>query len=584
VIVLRARIAYLLISVVILGLVWPTTGVASWDWIVSGEGEAIARCAATDAEGNVYIAGEFQDQMSLDALTLFDANGLGGDIFLLKLTPDGQVVWGRSAVGERLDRCRAVVCDTSGRVYVAGEFCSNSITFDTITLENEFQSPYIDLSFFDVFTACYDEDGSVVWARKAGGAWHDYVNGIARDGTGAAYILGTFQSPVMTFDTVSVTNSGNVDFYLAKYDENGHIQWAGGAVGTDQEAAWSVAVDSHDCVYIAGSHLSPTLTIDGTVLTNTSDTFDIYLAKYDTDGGAVWARTAVGREWDDATALAIDQWDNLYVAGHFDSDTLSFGTHDLVLSSAGGTNIDMYLARLDGDGLVTWATSSSGAAWIYPQSACVLNSNRIAVAGTFVEPGSSGPEYIGPSSISSNGSYDIFLVDYDLNGNPLSAASYGGTDMDFAQDVCGDYEGNLILGAFFSSDSLEIGAVTLRNYYQNKMLVAKRFNSIVTATPEDEPGAESAAQGTFLVNTPNPFNAHTVIAYDVIVAGYTRLEIFDARGRLIRTMVDRVQREGRHTAVWDGRDARGGEVASGTYFYRLSTKSRIKSGKMTLAK
>ena len=49
-----------------------------------------------------------------------------------------------------------------------------------------------------------------------------------------------------------------------------------------------------------------------------------------------------------------------------------------------------------------------------------------------------------------------------------------------------------------------------------------------------------------------------------------RLQVFDVRGRLIRTLVDASQKPGRYQARWDGHDASGRTVASGRYYYRLN--------------
>jgi flagellar hook assembly protein FlgD len=49
------------------------------------------------------------------------------------------------------------------------------------------------------------------------------------------------------------------------------------------------------------------------------------------------------------------------------------------------------------------------------------------------------------------------------------------------------------------------------------------------------------------------------------------MKIFDAAGRLVRTLVESVYGQGRHAAVWDGKDNRGAAVASGIYFCRFKT-------------
>jgi len=83
-------------------------------------------------------------------------------------------------------------------------------------------------------------------------------------------------------------------------------------------------------------------------------------------------------------------------------------------------------------------------------------------------------------------------------------------------------------------------------------------------------------------NHPNPFNPSTTIEYLLPDASPVTLEIFDIRGRQVVCLVDEKQSKGRHFATWDGRDAGGNSVSSGTYFCRLRVGEEIVSHKMTL--
>jgi len=81
---------------------------------------------------------------------------------------------------------------------------------------------------------------------------------------------------------------------------------------------------------------------------------------------------------------------------------------------------------------------------------------------------------------------------------------------------------------------------------------------------------------------PNPFNPATRIAFDLSSPGHVSLRIYDAAGRLVRILVDENRKSGRFEEVWNGTDNRGGQVASGVYFYRLTTSDFVNSKKMIL--
>jgi flagellar hook assembly protein FlgD len=61
-----------------------------------------------------------------------------------------------------------------------------------------------------------------------------------------------------------------------------------------------------------------------------------------------------------------------------------------------------------------------------------------------------------------------------------------------------------------------------------------------------------------------------------------RLDLIDARGRVVATPVRGMLRPGPHAIQWDGRDASGREAPSGVYVARLSAADRVVTRKLTL--
>jgi hypothetical protein len=85
-------------------------------------------------------------------------------------------------------------------------------------------------------------------------------------------------------------------------------------------------------------------------------------------------------------------------------------------------------------------------------------------------------------------------------------------------------------------------------------------------------------------NYPNPFNPRTTIAYTLPVTGHVSLRVYDAAGRLVKTLVDAVETAGRHAAAWNGVDDGGADVSSGVYFVRLESVGGIETRKVVLLK
>ena len=83
---------------------------------------------------------------------------------------------------------------------------------------------------------------------------------------------------------------------------------------------------------------------------------------------------------------------------------------------------------------------------------------------------------------------------------------------------------------------------------------------------------------------PNPFNPSTTIPFSLEKEEIVKLGIYDATGRLVRTLEDGAMPAGPHLAVWDGQDARGQSAATGVYFVRLVAGSFETTQKIVLLK
>ncbi len=104
----------------------------------------------------------------------------------------------------------------------------------------------------------------------------------------------------------------------------------------------------------------------------------------------------------------------------------------------------------------------------------------------------------------------------------------------------------------------------------------------VSTAVEDDLSLPAAL--TLAGNHPNPFNPATTIEFAVPQTGEVELAVFDVAGRRVATLVRGVVTAGHHEVTWQGRDDRGGQVASGVYFCRLADGQNLQTRKMLLVK
>jgi hypothetical protein len=184
-----------------------------------------------------------------------------------------------------------------------------------------------------------------------------------------------------------------------------------------------------------------------------------------------------------------------------------------------------------------------------------------------------------------------FAVDYSANLNELAWAESEDEDFQYFRIYRGtapEFEpgpANLI---HMTTDIGWIDLVTDGWQYHYKVsAVDFSGNESDAASPESMTGVPESVPGGYVLyqNVPNPLNPTTTIRYDVpSVGGRVTLDIFDVSGRRVRRLLDRDEAAGQRSAVWDGRDDGGAQVASGVYYYRLTAPGYEKTLKMTVLK
>jgi hypothetical protein len=335
-----------------------TNGNVIWAKSVGGTGLDQANSVAVDALGNVNMVGYFKgDTISFDTTTFSTTLNTYG-LFLVKYDANGNVLWAKSADGE--GQANSVTVDASGNIYLAGDFSSAILTFDSINLTNTNGSG----NSGDIFLVKYDTSGNILWAKSAGGTGEDDAYSVAVDALENTYLTGVFGSSTIIFNSTTLTNAntGNFDIFLAKYDAGGNLQWAKSGGGANQDEAFSVAVDASGNPCITGSFNSNTLSFDPTTLmnTDTNGTYDIFLTKYSSNGNVLWSLNAEGTSNDWARSVAVDTYGNIYVTGYFKSPTLISGSFNLTNSNNGSNSNDIFLAKLSNVTGISELGNSSG--------------------------------------------------------------------------------------------------------------------------------------------------------------------------------------------------------------------------------
>ena len=83
-------------------------------------------------------------------------------------------------------------------------------------------------------------------------------------------------------------------------------------------------------------------------------------------------------------------------------------------------------------------------------------------------------------------------------------------------------------------------------------------------------------------NYPNPFNPETIIRYHLQKTGFVSLEIYNAVGQKVKTLINSEKSVGEHQVDWNGTNEQGKPVSSGIYLYQLKSGNQLQTRKMVL--
>ncbi len=273
-----------------------------WNKILDAGSNEYAEDIAVDADGFVYVTGNYWNGNDWDWLTvrynadgdtiwtrLFDASvddvasavaadtrnvcvvGWVEDWRVIKYDADGNILWNQAHDWPGGQGAHSVAMDPGGFIYVTGDI-HNGGDWDYLTIK-------------------YNSDGDTIWERTWDSGVDENAWAIAVDQAGYVYVSG------------NVTNVANVDWFTIKYDANGDTVWTRtyDSGNPDYMACDALTVDNAGNVYVAG--WAENVTTDWQII------------KYDASGTLVWDKTIDSGHDEGAWGLSTDTAGFLYVSG-----------------------------------------------------------------------------------------------------------------------------------------------------------------------------------------------------------------------------------------------------------------------------
>jgi hypothetical protein len=318
-----------------------------WAKAMGGSGWDNAYSIASDASGNVYTTGVFQDTVDFDpgAAVVNVVSAGGSDIFISKLDAGGNFVWEKNIGGIDEESGSAIKVDGSGNIYITGAF-RNGFDFDPgIGVYNMLSASGDN----DAFILKLDAAGNFAWARRIGGIYSEWGHSVDVDNSGNVYTAGEFERTV-DFDpgagifNLTAADPFYPDIFILKLNPTGDFVWAKAMGGTSSDIAYSIDIDTTGNVFTTGSFMN-TVDFDpgaGVFNLTSAGSMDIFISKLDSSGNFMWAKGTGGTGEEKGWSLKLNAADNVFITGGFKSPTLIFNSD--TLNNIG--NHDVFIAKL----------------------------------------------------------------------------------------------------------------------------------------------------------------------------------------------------------------------------------------------
>lgn len=307
-----------------------------------------ASSIGVDANGNVYVTGNFKGAINFGGGNLNAAGALFVDVYLAKLGSDGGHVWSKSFGDTNVQNVRSMAVDTAGNIIITG-FFQNDINFGGATLTSA--------GLYDVFLAKFTTDGMHQWSRRFGDAAGDQ-NGraVVLDSTGNVYLAGDIGGSIDFGGGVMTATATKVAF-ATKFDPLGNATWAKLSVGmgTDRATATAIAVGPAGEVLVGGNFRGNFDLGGGSIVNPNVD--DAFITLFDAAGMHTLTQSFGDTQSQTVTGVAVAANGDLIATGNF-SGSIDVGT-GMPITSAGA--FDGFLARWDAKGCPVWVRTYPGA-------------------------------------------------------------------------------------------------------------------------------------------------------------------------------------------------------------------------------
>jgi hypothetical protein len=470
---------------------------------------------ALDANGNIYLCGTFASpSISFGNISLTNSNIAGGvkDAFVAKFSNNGTPVWAFKIGGSGNDVANSIDVDAQGNCYVIGNFQSTSINIGGNTFTNPGAST-------NLYVAKISPAGVYNWSIRGNGTGNSGMS-IAVDSLGNSFITGDFSNQFQ-LGSLALGGLSEGDGFVGKLNNSGTPVWLkkfGGISGADYGR--SVCTDGNGNSFVTGYFKCDYLNIGSLSIPNSdlnSGSLDMFLAKFDSSGNALWAIPGGETNASDyGMNVHCDANGNVYATGYFYSDNLTFQSTNL--PNIGNNTTDVFVVKYSSAGSLQWARSAGSTGNDFGMAVSTDAAGNVYLIGAYENQSIT----IGTVNLPNSGLADIFVAQYDPSGNVVWAKKAAGNGYDWGADIAVDNNGSCYATGNISGNA-NFGTINTQGGFGTEVFLANL--SVVSNQ------MESAAGKEFNI-FPNPSDENINLIFEEEQINST-LRLMDVHGKKI---------------------------------------------------
>ena len=412
----------------------------------------------TLSDNSTVVTGYFEDSATFgpgeSSESVLVSDGYA-DIFVARYNTDGTLAWVKRAGGTENDYSYGITTLSNDSTVVTGHFRASA----TFGPGESAETVLVSDGSGDIFVARYNPDGTLAWAKRAGGIGFDTSYGITTLSNDSTVVTGIFYGsatfgPGESAETPLVSDGGN-DIFVVHYNTDGTIVWGKRAGGLDDDRGYGITTRSDNTTVVTG-YFETTATFGKGESAETSLVSDggndIFVVLYNTDGTIAWGKRAGGLDDDRGSGITTRSDDSIVVIGRF-RGSATFGKGEIAETSlvSAGEN-DIFLVHCNTDGTIAWGKRAGGINDDYCDGITILSDDSTVVTGLFSDIATFGKGEINETVLVSDGGFDVFVARNNTDGTLAWAKRAGGTDYDYGSGITllSD-DSTVVTGAFQTS-------------------------------------------------------------------------------------------------------------------------------------